>query len=353
MASVNIKKHNSTSSAKVMLHNDKDDRAKDERNHANKHINKQLTANNKQVFDQETANMRKKERLDELDAHPKANKRKDRIVDIAFEAPIPEFVPEAKRIAFVNAFNRAVCECANINSRYLINSYLHVDEVHEYVDSETSLSKTSLTHVHTHVIPAFTNEDGSVSLNAKKVYDRGLPNRINQAMDDYCMKTYNKTYRDGTKKKGKSVESVKKVSAELGLMKQEQSVLSKQLREQRLKLMQMENEQSEIEKQEKRLEELRKEQEELKHYNTSLQSESEAIKQSNDKYVPIDKVEAYTRGRAIEAIREYTPHANRPENDERVTKAAANAVANWPANKINNASRSKPQRPQRQSQYER
>lgn len=212
MASVNWKKCKAGTgdACAMMRHADKVERLKHE--HSNKDINKQLTKNNFHLTFDGTANSfegkykRFRNRLEQLDVQPGANKRKDRVEMFALEIPAPKELPQEK----FKAWSISVAGILKTNFGLENICYLdgHLDEIHAYVDALTKEQQESRPHLHVGVIPVV---DGK--LNGKKFSSKKNINSLNNAIDKMTREKFGTYFMDGTKKKSMgTVEELKGAS---------------------------------------------------------------------------------------------------------------------------------------------
>ena len=169
MASVDYRKCKSGDAAAILRHCDRDERMRHE--HSNPHIDKSLTPGNMQVRGYATVMRALRERLEELDSRPGANRRKDRVELFMLEVPVPAG-HEPK------AFMEVVLDeiAGMYGPRNVLGWYLHVDEVHEYVDHGEV--KTSLPHIHVPVVPEINGR-----LNGKVFSSRANMVELNKRID--------------------------------------------------------------------------------------------------------------------------------------------------------------------------
>lgn len=221
MASVNFEKLKTPQEVKAMLrHCDKEERK--DANHANKHIDKNATKDNRQMGRtyKETCKAYD-ERIAYLDSLKGANKRKDRVTCFGLEIPYPEDIAEADKVAWSNEIFRMAVE--RYGEENILQCYEHRDEKHEYMDAETGKKRMSRDHLHLYVIPEI---DGR--LNGKAFSSRQRIIDLNNAIQQMTQDTYGIDFMNGTKKKSRaSVESLKQRSAERALQAQRDD-LSKQ-----------------------------------------------------------------------------------------------------------------------------
>lgn len=208
MASVNWKKLHTIQDIKnIARHCDKDCRLKD--NHENVHIDKTKTNNNAQMCNYEEFCKRLDKRMDYLDSLPKQNKKPNRVIGFSLEYPIPDGIPDNKVIEFLNKANRLIYE--QVGSENVIGSFLHMDEVHNYTDTETKKERTSMRHAHTIITAAIDNK-----LNGKAMSSRENMCKLNNAIHEMALRDYGVKFMDGSKRKSRDeVETLKNKSLKL------------------------------------------------------------------------------------------------------------------------------------------
>lgn len=221
MASVNFAKIKShQKAASVILHCDKQQRL--EHNHQNKDIDKTLTHLNLQYnFDYyATYYDRIKGRIDTLDATTNHNTRKDRIILLGLDIPVPEEMMgnNDKITAWYKDVNKILIATYGIQN--LANSYLHFDEKHQYTDYADGQKKNSREHIQAYVIPEV---DGQLC--AKKLTSKTAMIKLNNAIHKMTAEKYKCKFMTGEKKKDRySVEELKNKS-----LKKENEELQKQV----------------------------------------------------------------------------------------------------------------------------
>lgn len=208
MASVNFEKIKSASQVKAFLrHCDYDERKKN--NHSNEQINKDLTDNNLYIFDEsysDTCN-RFDARIDELDSTTNTNKRKDRVLCFGLSIPAPAgLTDDEERVFYANVANILGKKYGESN---VIAGYVHYDEVHSYLNPDTNSIDTSRSHMHMYIVP---EKEGI--LNGKWFSSKANMLQVNNSIDDMCMREFGKPFMTGSKKKGKSVEDLKRRSTD-------------------------------------------------------------------------------------------------------------------------------------------
>lgn len=208
MASVNFEKIKSASQVKAFLrHCDKDERKKN--THSNNQINKDLTYNNLSFFKDDylsTCN-RFDARIDELDSTTNTNKRKDRVLCFGLSIPAPAgLTSDEERKFYSYATQMLQCKYGKDN---VIAGYVHYDEVHSYLNPDTNSIDTSRSHLHLYIVP---EKDGI--LNGKWFSSKANMIHVNNSIDEMCMSQFGVPFMTGSKKKGKSVEDLKRRSTD-------------------------------------------------------------------------------------------------------------------------------------------
>lgn len=226
MASIDYEKLKSlTEIMAKLIHNDKEARL--EHDHANENIDKSMTPKNWQMYERKEGDKSERVKVDfrriaariaELDLSPNANKRKDRVLAFSLEVPIvPTIKPEDYK-RYSELVEKTIREFYPKSP--IINSYWHVDEVHDYIDAATGEERTSLSHGHIIIIPEI---DGR--LNGKAFSSRKNMVELNKKMHEAILKEFGVPFMDGTHKKSKAkVEDLKAASKKKELDKRERDL---------------------------------------------------------------------------------------------------------------------------------
>lgn len=209
MASCAWKKLKGKASVKSILrHCDKDWRVKTQ-NHSNKDINKSLSHLNEQCCSYAEAC----DKYDsKLDAHDKVcsyrNKRKDRVTAIAHEIPAPAGLSTEKQHEwFMDAL---ACVQDLMGEENIIAWYVHVDEIHEYINAMTFEEQESRPHLHIIEMPMV---DGTLC--AKQVCSRNNMIALNDAIHQMSLDKYGIPFMTGEKRKGGTTKQLKQASKEI------------------------------------------------------------------------------------------------------------------------------------------
>lgn len=152
MASTNWKKldKQAITSAGYSAHFDEQKRLT--KKHANEHITSELTHSNACFgYPWEEAKKRLFERIEEVDSLlPPQRVKKDRVIAVMMCAPCPAVLQNRSLEFFEWLFDEAK---AWFGSENVIASFVHRDEVHEYIDAMTKEKRLSLEHAHMLVVP--------------------------------------------------------------------------------------------------------------------------------------------------------------------------------------------------------
>lgn len=203
------------SDAKAHLrHNDKEKRKEPDVVHANPHLDKSKTYQNKSYIGRsyEEACKFYDARIQELDSSPDAtNFRKDRITMLGLEVPRP---PEMTDRRIQERWFRRVCDILSdvAGSENVVEGYFHADELHTYYDPDKRQVVNSVEHVHFDVIPVV---DGK--LNGKAFCARKNIKAVNRMIEKMTFNEFGCHFHTGTGKRGKEVETLKMESVNAAL----------------------------------------------------------------------------------------------------------------------------------------
>lgn len=201
------------------LHLNKDRR--ENGNHSNPDIDTSLSNNNYNIGCIDTPDMMKslKRRTEEVDTlYPPQKVRKDRVVACSLYCPCPKEISnkgseeERKFFEGVHQIYADFFGKENVHG-----SFIHLDEIHEYTDKDGT-SKESLAHAHT-IVSAYaewTEKDkktGEIKerkgINGKNFEKRDRYNKLNNQINDFCMKEWNISFLNGGVAQKKKVEELK------------------------------------------------------------------------------------------------------------------------------------------------
>ena len=207
MASVNYKKlHGANEVKSKLMHCDKFERLEHE--HSNEHINKANTLKNKQSNDYADACQRYDKLIEKLDKKSGANKRKDRVTCFGLEIPRPKDLPPER----MREWSSSVLKCVQdyYAESKVVCAYIHLDEVHEYIDAITKETVMSREHVHIYIVPEHNGK-----LNGKWFSNASNMKKMNNLVHEMTERDYGVQFMDGSKRKGPKVEFLKQKSREL------------------------------------------------------------------------------------------------------------------------------------------
>ncbi len=208
MASANWKKLTTQAAGALYVHLDKTARLS--HNHSNEEIDKAKTKENycigKKSFGEAIRAL--KERTKEVDAIlPPKRRRKDRITCCMIEYPCPQVIADAGRAdEFFSAMHEA-CK-SFFGSENVHCTFVHKDEVHEYLDSRSkdkeNARKTSLFHAHT-MVSTMTPK----GINGKAFETKERLKAFNKLINDMCLRRFGIEYNTHEKARHQSVEEMK------------------------------------------------------------------------------------------------------------------------------------------------
>lgn len=229
MTSANVKKCKHSEVTGILMHCDNEERMK--RDHSNVHISKSRTHLNTTTFAGSGIGYRSaiqalNEIVEQLDALPGANKRKDRVEALSFDIILPKALQNAPDILKQEWFEEAHRVLVEVTlpswgwldpDKCWLCTSIHFDEVHEYLDPKTREWETSLEHMHDLFVPVVktTNEEGAeiVKLNANVLNTKVNYRKLQKDLDEMTLNLFQVHYMDGTAKKSEGiVEELKAAS---------------------------------------------------------------------------------------------------------------------------------------------
>lgn len=207
MASVNWQKATTQKAGAMKKHLGQQER--ENGNHSNEHINKDLSYQNYAIgcSDYAEALERMKARTKDVDEIcPPKRIRKDRVTCCFLELPCPRVLTEQGKS---DEFFQKAHEIykAFFGDKNVHGTFVHKDEVHEYTDKDGS-TQMSCEHAHT-LISAFSESKG---INGKAFETRAKIKALNASMDDMCFRTFGIHLNTRETPERKSVETLKQES---------------------------------------------------------------------------------------------------------------------------------------------
>ena len=210
MASVNFQKIKTAHEVKAKIrHDDMEKRLKT--NHKNVDIDKSKTHLNLNYFDgldYEKVCKKYDDFLAKHDKLPNANKRKDRVTCVCLEIPTPDGLPSDKEDEFFYKVGDTLCDIYGKDN--LLQGYFHKDEQHKYYDTSKKQEVMSKNHATFRFIPFVKDADGNNRLLAKEFTAKAKIIEVNDKIHDMCLRDFGVPFNNGSKKKGKSVEELKR-----------------------------------------------------------------------------------------------------------------------------------------------
>lgn len=187
MASVNFKKLKSSGAVRAIIqHCDKEERLRHE--HRNHDIDKSETENNLTLYpelDCKATIQKFKDRISDLDSTTNTNKRKDRTEGFSLNIPIPIKEGETSDYQIIMNDVIDVLEKYTGSRDNIINAYLHVDEIHDYIDPTTHEKRTSLPHIQAIIVPEINGR-----LLGKQFSSKTGMRTLNKALDDMFLEKH-------------------------------------------------------------------------------------------------------------------------------------------------------------------
>lgn len=188
-------------------HDEKEQRLAHE--HANEHINKELTPFNYSMNGLSYAEMCEKydKRIAEL--APNTRMTKVTVTCQSLEVPAPADLPKDSQPEWFRRVHEIITDFAGEEN--VIEGIVHVDELHEYTDASTGKKRMSMEHLHETVVPEVGGK-----LNGKEFSLRKNIKKLNNAIHEMSVKEFGVKFHTGKgKKSSKSVEELKNESATL------------------------------------------------------------------------------------------------------------------------------------------
>lgn len=230
MASVDYKKIKTKADAAALIrHCDTDERL--EHNHSNEEIDKSETENNLNLYSINYLDVLKKikERIQYLDDTTNTNKRKDRVEMFSLIVPSCENMSIETSKEFLNDALKII---ENVyDKKNIMNAYLHVDEIHEYIDDFKI--KKSRPHLHIYIIAS----DHEGKLNGKWFSSKAMMKKVNKEIDDLARNKYNERFMTHEKAKKKTVEQLKSQTQDIKNIEKFNELLQKNLFEELRKML--------------------------------------------------------------------------------------------------------------------
>ena len=223
MASINREKKTPQKAGAMYVHLDQD--ARMTHNHDNENIDTSKTPNNYIIgaYSYKDAMTSMKARTKAVDAiQPPSRVRKDRVTCCMIEFPCPKAIELAGKAHEFLAAHRVLMSYFGADNVH--GTFVHVDEVHTYVDSKTKELRESLVHAHT-LISAYTPEKG---INGKAFETKARLNDLNSQINMMCLERFGVEYNTHEDARHQSVEKLK-IESEVAALEKELAQMKKHL----------------------------------------------------------------------------------------------------------------------------
>mgnify|MGYP004493565281 CR=1 FL=1 len=211
MASVNWEKYKTTIEVKAHIrHNEKQCREQT-KEHNNQHIDKTKSCYNYSLLHRSYAERCKMydDIIADIQARNKKALRKDAVTCLSLETAVPEQLPEDKIQAWFLSYHKILCNFFGIEN--IIDTDVHCDEQHEYIDPETHKKTMSRVHSHTLIVPRTSDK----RLCCKEISSRKNIIELNRQIEEMSQREYGVQFNNGKTARKKSVEQLKAESLKL------------------------------------------------------------------------------------------------------------------------------------------
>lgn len=149
--------------------------------------------------------------------------RANAVTLVSLETPAPSELKEEDRKSWFTAVHNIISENLGIDEKYILDSDVHVDEIHVYTDPVTNEDIESRAHMHTKFIPV--TKDGRLC--AKEICSKENIININNEIHEMTMRDYGIDFMIGGSKNGKTVETLK-AESEIARFKKENAELEEE-----------------------------------------------------------------------------------------------------------------------------
>lgn len=205
MASVNWKKLKTATEVKAIMRHDERDKRQQTGEHSNPDIDRSRTRLNFSVAGRSYADRCKMydDAMTDAAQHSKRKLRADAVTCLALCTTMPDGLTDEQAHDWFTRVHELMCE--QFGAANVIDTDVHMDEIHDYYDPDKNEVVTSRPHAHTAVIPRTV--DGRLC--CKEVSSRSAIMALNTAIEEMTQKEYGVQFMTGEGKKGRSVEQLK------------------------------------------------------------------------------------------------------------------------------------------------
>lgn len=222
-------------------------------------------------------------RINELDSTTNTNKRKDRVTMQGIEIPRPKDLPEEQ----IKNWFADVWEILKnqYGAENVIYGDVHVDEVHDYIDSVTEEWTTSREHGHFGVVPEV---DGV--LNGKAFFSRKNMRILNNSIETMTKQKYGCKFQTGEKRKSKETVEELKTKSEKLQFQETMEVIEEKIQEINIEWNSIETEKKNLKNRETKFKEQVEEQTaQIRSYKKALKGKKQQL---DDREAELDTREA-------------------------------------------------------------
>lgn len=220
MASINWEKYKTPIEVKAHIrHNEKQCRL-NTKEHNNQHIDKSKSHYNYSLLHRSYAERCKiyDDIMADVRKHSKKALRKDAVTCLSLETAVPEQLPADKVYNWFEDYHMILCNF--FGKQNILDTDVHFDEVHEYIDSKTHQKMMSRVHAHTNIIPRTL--DGRLC--CKDVSSRQNIIELNRQVEEMTQKNYGIQFNNGEVARKKSVEQLKAESLKLEVARNQETL---------------------------------------------------------------------------------------------------------------------------------
>ncbi|MCR5728990.1 MAG: plasmid recombination protein [Ruminococcus sp.] len=205
MASVNWKKLKTSTEVKAIMRHNEQAKRQETGEHSNLDIDRSRTHLNFSVVGRSYADRCKMYDDAMIDAanYSKRKLRADAVTCLSLCTTMPDGLDDAQAHNWFSRVHELMCEQFGVSN--VIDTDVHMDEIHEYYDPDKDEVVKSRPHAHTAVIPRTL--DGRLC--CKEVSSRSSIMALNATIEDMTQREYGIHFMTGEGKKGKSVERCK------------------------------------------------------------------------------------------------------------------------------------------------
>lgn len=205
MASVNWQKLKTATEVKAIMRHNEREKRQQTGEHSNLDIDRNRTRLNFSVVGHSYAERCKMydDAIKDAAQHSKKKLRADAVTCLALCTTMPDGLTDAQAHSWFTRVHDIMC--AQFGGDNVIDTDVHMDEIHQYFDPDKDAIVMSRPHAHTAVIPR--TSDGRLC--CKEVSARTAMIALNLAIEEMTQREYGIHFMTGERKKGKSVERCK------------------------------------------------------------------------------------------------------------------------------------------------